>query len=56
VRSLLLIMKDAHAECRSLSARGVRIVGWPEQQAWGGVLAHIADPDGNVLTLVQHRA
>src|SRR5262245_2179831 len=45
---------DAHTECQSLSARGVRIVGWPEQQAWGGILAHIADSDGNVLTLVQH--
>jgi len=47
---------DADAECRSLAARGVRIVGWPEQQAWGGILAHIADPDGNVLTLVQYQA
>jgi catechol 2,3-dioxygenase-like lactoylglutathione lyase family enzyme len=40
------------------AARGdLRSVEWvapPERQAWGGVLAHFKDPDGNVLTLVQY--
>lgn len=45
---------DAAHVCEVLSARDVAIVGHPEQQPWGGTLAHIADPDGNVLTLVQY--
>jgi predicted enzyme related to lactoylglutathione lyase len=39
----------AYAELRS---RGVDFVGPPERMPWGGVLAHLRDPDGNVLTLV----
>jgi len=37
---------------RALVARGVEFVGPQEPQAWGGVLAHLRDPDGNVLTLL----
>lgn len=44
---------DAARVCEALTAVGVQIVGHPERQPWGGTLAHIADPDGNVLTLVQ---
>ena len=39
----------AHAE---LVAKGVSFVAPPEQQPWGGYLAHFRDPDGNELTLV----
>jgi hypothetical protein len=31
--------------------RGVDFVGPPEKQPWGGVLAHLRDPDGDILTL-----
>ena len=45
---------DAARVCAELVTVGVDVVGAPEQMAWGGTLAHIADPDGNVLTLVQY--
>ena len=37
-----------------LEQKGVRLTAPPEAQDWGGVLAHFADPDGNILTLVQY--
>jgi uncharacterized glyoxalase superfamily protein PhnB len=37
-----------------LAARGVDCVGRLEKQPWGGVLAHLRDPDGNILTLLGH--
>jgi predicted enzyme related to lactoylglutathione lyase len=37
-----------------LVGTGVEIVGQPARQPWGGILAHIADPDRNVLTLVEY--
>jgi uncharacterized glyoxalase superfamily protein PhnB len=37
---------------RLLSERGVEFMGAPERQPWGGVLAQLRDPDGNVITLV----
>lgn len=36
--------------CGLLHDRGVRFVAEPTQQAWG-IMAMIADPDGNVLAL-----
>ena len=44
---------DVRATYDQLSARGVEFVEPPETQVWGGILAHVRDPDGNVLTLVQ---
>jgi catechol 2,3-dioxygenase-like lactoylglutathione lyase family enzyme len=35
-------------------AEEVEWLGPPEQHPWGGVLAHLKDPDGNILTLVQY--
>ena len=32
--------------------RGVQFIEPPEKQPWGGVLAHLRDPDGNILTLL----
>jgi catechol 2,3-dioxygenase-like lactoylglutathione lyase family enzyme len=49
-------VEDCVATCRELTGRGVDVVSAPELQAWGGVLAFVEDPDGNVLTLVQHQA
>jgi lactoylglutathione lyase len=45
---------DAARVCDELRVAGVEIAGPPELMPWGGTLAHIADPDGNVLTLVQY--
>ena len=36
----------------ALAERGVEFVAPPERQPWGGIRAHLRDPDGNVLTLV----
>jgi DNA-binding transcriptional MerR regulator len=47
-------VEDAQRVCDELDELGVEIVGRPEPQVWGGTLAHIADPSGNVLTLVQY--
>lgn len=40
------------ATYKKLVERGVEFVGPPERQPWGGILAHLRDPDGNVLTLL----
>jgi predicted enzyme related to lactoylglutathione lyase len=47
-------VEDCVATCRKLVGLGVDVVGAPELEPWGGVLAFVEDPDGNVLTLVQH--
>jgi predicted enzyme related to lactoylglutathione lyase len=47
-----LQVKDIGATYERLLARGVEFVGAPEAQPWGGVLAHLEDPDGNTLTLL----
>jgi len=47
-----LAVPDVEAEYRLLVARGVQFVEPPEKQPWGGTLAHLRDPDGNVITLV----
>ncbi len=44
---------DIHAAHKALRDKGVRFDAEPEQQPWGAWLAHILDPAGNVLTLVQ---
>ena len=40
--------------CGELHDRGVRFITEPTQQAWG-VMAMVADPDGNVLALWEDR-
>jgi len=47
-----LQVPDIDAACRAMQARGVPFTTPPEKQPWGGKLAHFADPDGNVLTLI----
>lgn len=44
---------DIQAAFAALSDNGVRFVGEPERQPWGGWLAHFHDPDDNILTLVE---
>jgi len=47
-------VSDLADEYRRLLDLGVRFVGPPEQQPWGGTLATLFDPAGNVLQLVQY--
>ena len=49
---LSLQVPDVFATYDALVARGVEFLGPPEKQPWGGVLAHLRDPDGNILTLI----
>jgi ADP-ribosyl-[dinitrogen reductase] hydrolase len=46
-----LAVPDVDATYESLVSKGVSFLGPPEVMPWGGVLAHLRDPDGNVLTL-----
>ena len=43
---------NLHGAYKTLIERGVEFDGPPEEQPWGGVLAHLRDPDGNVITLL----
>jgi catechol 2,3-dioxygenase-like lactoylglutathione lyase family enzyme len=49
-----LRVDDIDRVWRDLSSRGVRFVEAPTRQPWGGVLAHFADPDDNILTLLEN--
>jgi lactoylglutathione lyase len=37
-----------------LGGQPIEWVSQSEPQAWGGLLSHFKDPDGNILTLVQY--
>jgi lactoylglutathione lyase len=41
--------------CERLHQRGVRFLNEPTQQSWG-IMAMIADPDGNVIALWENQA
>ncbi len=47
-----LAVDDIAAKYEALKAAGVHFASPPEKQAWGGTLAQMHDPDGNVLTLL----
>jgi len=47
-----LAVPDIFETHKALADRGVEFIAPPEKQAWGGVLAHLRDPDGNVITLL----
>ena len=47
-----LEVADIAATYAELRARGVEFLAPPEKQPWGGTLAHLRDPEGNVLTLL----
>ena len=51
---ITLYVPDLLDYCGDLQARGVRFVAEPTQQAWG-IMAMVADPDGNVLALWEDR-
>jgi catechol 2,3-dioxygenase-like lactoylglutathione lyase family enzyme len=46
-----LAVDDIDHTYQTLLARGVEFLRPPQRMPWGGVLAHLRDPDGNVLTL-----
>jgi catechol 2,3-dioxygenase-like lactoylglutathione lyase family enzyme len=47
-----LQVDDIAAAYAELRGKGVEFVAKPEKQPWGGTLAQLRDPDGNVLTLL----
>jgi len=47
-----LRVPDLDSTYHALVARGVEFLSPPTKQAWGGTLAHLRDPEGNVLTLL----
>lgn len=47
-----LEVEDVYERFETLRRLGVDFVEEPERQAWGGVLAHLRDPDGNIITLM----
>ena len=47
-----LRVPDLDSTYRALVSRGVEFLSPPTKQAWGGMLAHLRDPEGNVLTLL----
>ncbi len=51
---ITLFMPGLLHYCGELHERGVRFVAEPTQQTWG-IMAMVADPDGNVLALWEDR-
>lgn len=47
-----LSVPNIDATYAELRGRGVKFVGAPARQPWGGVLAHLEDSEGNTLTLL----
>jgi predicted enzyme related to lactoylglutathione lyase len=48
-------VRDLRATHAALAAKGVRFTMPPTEQPWGGFMAMLADPDGNVFYLDQLR-
>ena len=46
-------VSDIHAEYARLAAAGVTFIRAPEREHWGGWVATLKDPDGNVLQLLE---
>ena len=51
--SVEFLVDDADSFCERLERRGVRFTKRLHEEAWGGRQATFADPDGNVLEVVQ---
>lgn len=48
---IAICVPDVDAAYRELSAKGVRFTMPPSKQPWGGYMALLADPDGNIFYL-----
>ena len=46
-------VQDIHVLCQRLRDEGVEFIRPPEQEHWGGWIATLKDPDGNILQLLQ---
>jgi lactoylglutathione lyase len=51
---ITLYVPDLLQYCDELQRQGVRFTAAPSQQSWG-IMAMVADPDGNVLALWEDR-
>ena len=47
-----LQVSDILMTYQTLAERGVEFPAPPEKQPWGGMLAHLRDSDGNILTFL----
>ena len=47
-----LQVDDVQSTYEELSAEGVEFASLPAKQDWGGTLANIKDPSGNIITLM----
>jgi predicted enzyme related to lactoylglutathione lyase len=52
---IALGVEDLEKTYQAWCAKGVAFPLPPTKQPWGGTLAQLADPDGNLLTLDQYR-
>jgi lactoylglutathione lyase len=50
---LCVYVEDVDATVAAAVERGVRVVLEPADQPWGERVAYVADPDGNLILLVQ---
>jgi lactoylglutathione lyase len=48
-----LMVDDISSVYDKLIGKGVLFASTPERQPWGGTLANLKDPDGNILTIMQ---
>ena len=46
-------VSDIHQTYQHLCQEGVRFIRPPEREHWGGWIATLQDPDGNILQLLQ---
>ncbi|MES9850742.1 MAG: VOC family protein [Candidatus Thiodiazotropha sp. L084R] len=51
-----LQVDDVESTYEDLVGKGVEFTSIPEKQIWGGVLAHLKDTSGNVITLMSENA
>jgi predicted enzyme related to lactoylglutathione lyase len=48
-----LATSDIHADFAAAVDAGARSLRPPERESWGGTVATLADPDGNIVQLLQ---
>jgi len=48
-----LKVREIHEFYETTASQGVKFTHPPEKQFWGGYLAEISDPDGNIWSLVE---
>ena len=53
---IFLQVEDVDKAYKSLKKKGVKFLTEPKDQLWGGRTATLADPDGNMFTLVHFKS